>query len=394
MNTSDGTLRTSDIRRLDEVNNMGRPFRLFLTKKDLLPASPQQCVQQEVQEQIEDAFGLEMNVGSISQDDTAPLLDALLEADSNELFNRQYVDTVKALYYRASADINTALSMLKSSSQEGQQQLDAMQIALTELTRERDRNLASLQSNVVCESHILSRVEQSLQSSVTELAACASTSNDALARAILDIVRGSLVSELQQVSSQMSSKVVHSLSKSINLSVNTNFNISEDWMQSLISGVQNEVMDALLGTTKTLTDKRHPTTGNPMLNLFSSIAVNIPNPYLRVVFAILPGIVGSLFDSAKASYEQARIVDVINTQVIPSVIDKIRPELALTLSQITEGMIRAVAEQFETKLSEQRAILSKAQEASQQTVAEIAAKVDALQVIRKDVNTVSEQTIF
>lgn len=396
VNAKDGALRRQDTRRLHEVMDMGRRFSVFLTKKDLATESELKEVKTHIDDQIAIEFGVGIHTGCIGMEDAPLLLKELEKADPDHLFNSLFIGVVKDLYYTASADINNAISALKKGKDEGREQIETLQRALASIVDERELNLKSIQSGSVmdAERRIISRVESELNGSVEEFVSLAKAGNDALSRAVSDLVRSSLVSELQKAIGQISNDVVRGFSSSLNITVDTNLNMSEDWKQNLMSGLQTEVMSSLTGTLNSQTHQPKGGNGGGLMGGLSSLAILIPHPVVRVILAILPGIVDQLFRGAKESREKERYAEAVRSQVIPSVLRQIRPEVCSALSQISESMMQAVTEQFEAKISQQQEILEKAQAESDAKSTDIEACITTLESVRKNINTMAENNII
>ncbi|WP_417614198.1 dynamin family protein [Oceanisphaera sp.] len=395
VNAKDGTLRSQDIRRLHEVMDMGRNFSIFLTKKDLATESELAEVQAFINDQVAIDLATDVHVGCIDMDDASLLLKELAKADSNQVFNQLFISAVKDLYYMASADINSAISALKKSKDEGREQIATLQQALSSMMNERERNLRTIQSDSVVsvDRRIISRLESELNGSVNEFVSLAKAGNNALGRAISDLVRSSLVSELQKAIGQLSNEVIRNVSGSLNVTLDADFNFSDDWKQNLMSNLQTEVMSSLTSSVNNSAVSKGIGVGGASGILFG-IGRFIPIPLLNIVLAILPGIVDQLFQGAREAREKERYAEAIRTQVIPSVLRQVAPEVSSALAQVSQSMVQAVTEQFEVKISQQQEILEKAQADSDASATDIEASVTALESVRKNINTMAESNII
>lgn len=395
VNCQDGALHTQGVRRLNEIIEMDRQFAIFITKKDLLPIHNLNDVKMFIDDQVIMNFGTGIQIDCIDMNDVSSLVSVLQLANPDALFNRQFINIVKDLYYTVSADMNSTIIALQKSKEEGLVQIEGLKKSLSSIENERERNLRLIQTGAVlnAQSRIVNRIEHDLNNAINELVPLVRSDNGALNRAITDLIRNSLIIELQKTTSHISNDVVRSLSTSLNLEISTNFNMTEDWIDNLISGLQSEVMNMLV-SAKTLHESGDNSSSGGLMNILSNIALFIPNPLAKVIFAILPGIIGQFFGSIKASREQERYSDAIRNQIIPDIIRNVKPEISRSLTQITETLSQAVSEQFVMKINEQKAILEKAQTEFNESKEDSEIKILELKKINQKINTLTEENFI
>ncbi|MGB4880288.1 MAG: dynamin family protein [Thiolinea sp.] len=83
LNTKDGNLNRQDLRRLDDIVNMGRNFSIFLTKKDLCTETELAGVHQYVADQVQTAYGNFFKIHSIDHHNTDLITQELKDIDPN-----------------------------------------------------------------------------------------------------------------------------------------------------------------------------------------------------------------------------------------------------------------------------------------------------------------------
>ena len=113
----------------------------------------------------------------------------------------------------------------------------------------------------------------------------------------------------------------------------------------------------------------------------------IPNPVLRVVFAILPGIIGQLFGGFKSNAENDRYREAISSQVIPTVISQVRPQVMDSLQRSESEIIRVVSEQISEKVSAQKSLYDEVAKRSESEISALQSKQQDLEKIKNEMKT-------
>lgn len=385
-NCQDGTLRQADIGRLNDIIEMGRSFAVFLTKTNLLPDSQVKEVCAHVLSQVSEQFAPnDIPVYLLGNDDAGILSEKLRELDANALFNNLFIKQVRELFYDASGSINTAISTLKSDKEKAAGRIEELKRALVSLEEERSGKLQSLHAGTLEQmgDGIVRRVEQALRGACEQLTRQARAGSDMLNQVVTNMVRGILVGEFNKVPGQLTNIVMRDVSSVVNFSFKGDFNISEDWMSNLASVLQDEVMKALFGSTQKTANGGMGTGVGGIAGIAISMVAGV-NPVLKVALAILPGIIGTLFDAFRKSREEELIAEAIQNQMIPSVVAQVRPIVSNALSDMTEKLREAVSAQFDMKIREQKEMLEKVQDDGEATDAE--EKIAGLSSLLQQVN--------
>ncbi|MCL5050380.1 MAG: dynamin family protein [Firmicutes bacterium] len=398
----DGTLNRQHLARLHEIRDNGHNFAVFMSKKDLSAPIELEEVMLHIKDQVALEFGNDVDVASISMNDVAPLKQAVLSANPNALFDNQYKGRVKELFYRAQGDLNAAINALKTSKEDGLSNVEQLQQALADMEKERDKNLEEVQAGSLtdAESRIASRIERDLTSAAGELARVAKTSEDALSRAVSDRVRSALVVEMRTEVSRVSTDIARNFADKVSLSLPNDFHPTSDWLDTLTHDLQGQVMDALTGgltnpagsgSPDATTGK--PTTGKTIGASLGALALMIPHPVIKVILAILPGIIGHLFDNFSASQADKKYEAAITGQVIPSVMSQLRPQIREALMQVSDSLTTAISQEFEAKIQRQQDIYHKAQQEHERQADEIEHDLAKLSELRDSLNNQAEKVI-
>lgn len=394
-NTGDGQLNKQDLRRIEEVRQLGRGFKVFLTKKDLCAENQIEEVKTFVEDQLDTMFDEAMAVDVFDHSDTTIMIEHLNNANPDTLFDSIHVDRIKDLFYSVDGALNTAINAINKEYEERKKYLAELEKTLAAVKNERERSLKAMESSAVSEieQRMTSKVERELRSCIEELAVSARSGENALSRAISDIVRSVLISDLRNITDRFSKDIVGDYSQSMNFNTNVEFNFKQDWLDNMMKNLHTEVMNALLNASD-INERTSPNMGDGLSKIFISLALIIPNPIFKIIVAILPGIIGQFFDKLSGENEKSKLIQLIDTQVIPSVIRQIKPDINNMLTVISKNMKQAVLEEFENKINEQRNIFNNQQKEFEKNEEKCNAYLDDIEKAKEEISSLTNSVLF
>ncbi len=387
-----GTVSRQDSRRIEEILDLGRSVKVFLTKTDLVSEEQIQEAHEYVSEHLSMVTG-DSGVGKINKDDVSALLDVVMAADVPALFDSMVLPQVKNLYFDADGLVNTAIKALSSDAETVARTREEAELALSKVEADRNRLLADAKQGGVsakCDL-IMGRLEKVLRNATDELAAQARTGEAALSKGVADLVRSTLTVEIQSLVRKSTSDIAYHFSGEINLGGLSLSSGEGDWVGSLISVVESQAMDALTGMQERISksadaeetaDREQTNAIGKVISSLGKASVAIPHPVLKVVVAILPGIIGQLFIGLRQSHKAAKYRDAISSQVIPGVMTQVRPQVLESLNSVEGEIIRVVSEQVAEKVSKQKSLFDEVAQRSDGELQGLREKQGALKDIR------------
>lgn len=388
-----GTVSRQDVRRIEEILDLGRSVKIYLTMTDLASPEELETTHAYVSDHMSFVTG-DSEIGLINKNDISALKETLAKANVNQLFDGLVLSSVKNLYFDASSHINTAINALSTSAAEVVERTKAAEQSLQKVERERERMLAEVGQGQLSEKteQIIRKLEQTLINSLDELVMMARTGEAALSRGVGDLVRSTLTVEIQKVVHRITTDVAYQFSGDISVG---GIAVSGDsnWVNDMISVIENEAMNALVGLSdnKTSGEMKAPAhQGGGIKDALTIAALSIPNPVLKVVFAILPGIIGDLFDRLRENNELEQYRQVISSQVIPGVIAQVRPQVLSSLNSLESEIIKKVSDQVTAKVEAQRAIYNEVAEASEAEMKNLQDAIESLKSIRAEMSKSAE----
>ncbi|MCG3746036.1 dynamin family protein [Vibrio cincinnatiensis] len=384
-----GSISRQDLRRIEEILDLGRCVKVFLTKTDL--ASPQEL--ESARDYVTDCLITltgELVAGTVNKDNATDMLATINEANKTALFDVMALPMVKNLFFDADGMVNTAINALNANASDIAQALKEAEQALNNLDADRDRMLQEIkQRGVVQKSDlILSRLEQTLRKATEELLIQARMGETQLRNTIGDLVRSTLSVEIQALLKQTTANIAYQFSGNINISGLALGSNDHNWVEGLISTIESQAMNAIAGLNDSIATEKgnYANKGKSVGNIISlsTIAILIPNPILKVVFAILPGIVGELFGSLRQKTEANQLREAICNQVIPGVLTQLRPQVNESLLCIEAEMIRVTSEQVAQKISAQKSLYDEMAKTAGQEASQLEISLSSLKQIRSE----------
>jgi len=388
VNAKAGTVSRQDVRRIEEILDLGRSVKVFLTMTDIASPAELDETHQYVSEHIAMVTG-ESGVEKINKDDIAPLLAAIKSADVSTLFDGMAMPKVQNLYFDALGQVNTAIKALSLDEDSRHQAVTDAELSLKKVESERERLLADLRSGSVASKAelVIRKLEQALHGAVDELAVQAKLGESGLSKAVSNLVRTTLSVEIQALIRKSTTDIAYQFSGEVNFNGLSLAPDGNDWMSNLISVIETEAMDALSGIeAKEKQEQTKQQDGNSkdkVIGSLRSLAITIPNPVLRVIFAILPGIIGELLGNVRSNNEADKYRQAIASQVIPGVISQVRPQVLESLNSVEGEIIRVVSEQVESKVSSQKALYDEVTKCSESEIQALQANKSILKDIRQ-----------
>lgn len=396
VNAKAGTVSRQDVRRLDEIMGLGRYVKVFLTMTDLASPEELKSTHQYVSEQMESISG-DDSVGQINMEDVADLLSSLEEADASSLFDGIFLDQVKSLYFDACAHINTLISALSGSEDDLNRQVENAKNSLIKIESEREKMLSEIGEGRLSEKaeHVLRRLEASLNGSLDEIVVMARSGEDAMCRGIADLVRSTLTVEIQQAVRRITKDVAYQFSGDISLN-GLSLSSEGNWIDNMISVIESEAMSALAGLGDNPSSRGNAGkegAGKTVGGMLSTAALAIPHPVLKVVFSILPGVIGALFDAFREKSETEQYRKAISSQVIPSVLSQVRPQVVDSLNATESEIIRVVSEQVSSKVENQKRVYDEVASSAAEDLQAIKSNISQLEEILAAINENARKVI-
>jgi len=394
----EGTVTKSLLRRIREINSLGRGLSFFLTKADLKPTSEVEELVEHFTEALQDNGDFAGGVAAISQTAPDAVVKLLKSIDADGIFFDQYRGTVQDISFDLVSGVNNKIKALNKDA-----------AGLADAVEELDGALRKLQSQAADEAESLSRrhgggalvneilddVGEALEGATNELVGVAKSGDTAAAeRYLIDIVRAELNMSVSNRLGKLNREIVADFSGSLSglTKVLQDQDTGDDFIQKL-TGVISPLLSNLGASSAASTVGK--VLGTTVIGLGSKGAGGLAaflNPVLGLAIAFLPEILGFVFKgSGEAQQEKLRTAFL--GQVFPQIKAKLRPELQSQIDETVRGMIEQVRVQYEAKINQAKAEFEAAKSRKQIDEEEKAQVIAGLESAREAVTSLTTELL-
>ena len=370
-----GTVGKSSLDFLTEINQYCESIAFVLTKHDKLLPSDAEKVTAGITSTLESITGKEprLIVTSAREADCGEKLGALLaNFSADELLLQKFAGKTVNLLGQAVQTMKMQLSAVDFNShdldlaiQNQERQKESLIVASK---REKKKLHDELQFDV--SDKILHDVESALRSQSDTLANAVQQGSDAFKNAVNNIVRPILIQSAQKnidISfGNYLEKIVSSQDKQLNLDgAKTKLRQSTDALGKLSKGFKifSEV-------------KKY----KQLYQIFSTglaVATNFVAPLLELIIIFLPDII-SVLNNFIGQSQSEKIKNRIESEVIPQICEKLRPNIRETLLQVEQERFAEIDEELKVALDSEIAALQQLKDEKSQRQINVEQKKAAL----------------
>ncbi|MDR1399641.1 MAG: dynamin family protein [Treponema sp.] len=433
----EGTVSRSLLRRLNEIDALGRGFAFFLTKADLKTQSDVDSLIAHYRDMLDKEFLSKHPVVSLRNESADKVLRVLKAIDENAVFFRLYKELLNTYCGEVIDAINIKINASKKDNE-----------AIAAVVREMENSIFKLRqkaedetANMRCQysggmvNDVVNEVGRTLGDSVDELVSVAKSGNEREASSRFnEIVRTSLVSALQRKIDAVNQLIVIDFSKSLTEldKVMKDLEIAQNYINGIANKIQSVFVNSKLVDSDLFKTMPEKTDGSVDSDLFKtmpgetdgsnvggfhgkgsmllgggigSIATRLGGaglamlfePILAVIVLFLPEILGGLAKLFGIGNNQQEQEDALRSkflvEVFPQIKHRLRDELPSHIEKRVSQLIDQVRLQFESRIAEQKAVIDKEIAARGERGAEVEAKIASLEKIRDEVKAINDQIL-
>ena len=392
----DGTLSRSMIRQLEDIQRYRRDFSIFLSKSDLRPPEDVGKIKILYQEQIAEKLDLlDKTVFTVDNTKGDSLKDVLAEINPEELFKHLFIDDLKDSYHSISGIINTLISSLTKSKDENEREIAELDQGIQSVVNKRDMMLEEVNerysdTNV---NSIINSIGKDLTGSIDELVLVSiSQGQDALSSTISEIVRNSLISNLNELMTEIGEEVEDMFS--VNLSSVEASTLNNALPSDFVDKIKDSSRVMLSGIQKSFKTISHNQSGNKALyktvTTLLAVTTEIVAPVIEILIIFLPEIMA--FFQKKRQEENVR--KAILTNVIPAIKMKLRKELPKIFNQQVQELIKSISNKFEDELAKRKEIIAISQDNIKNKISDIDSTVALYNATLAEIKLLANDVVF
>lgn len=397
----DGTITLSMKREIENLQHIGKGFAFCISKTNLRPESNVIAVKTQIAEQLDDLFDYHNEVILLDQNGGENLKKILIAIDPESLFKDLFQDDLRNNYLDLVQSLNVKLSTFKHSQQDATETINTLQQNITEITAKKEEAIREIEQRYSGRSinKITNNIISDIMVHKSRLIDLALQSQEAFSREINDLVKNSLLTNVQESLTNIGSDLIKYFSYHLKSSLDNNIILDSNFT-SKIGEVTENLLTSARGGLNTLADTlndKADTNGNSIYRVVAtvlSLTTSIISPILKAVFTFLPDIFG--FFTQESREQQAR--ERAEEQIVNSIIPQLRSQISQTLPTIfnerVRDLIAEVSQKFETQLAQKRAEIEKAVAEKQQNADEITQQIKLLEQTKADLKALANQSLF
>ncbi len=342
IDSEEGTIKQNVSQFMNEIKQYDDNIAIVISKSDLKLPEDISKIESNVCEEAEMAFGQSVNVISTSKYDekVQEKLYSLIDSfDKEKLYSQEYIPQV----YDVLLKINDSLETYKRSLTLDVKALDKeikhrekSKKMLSDKLNKQNGALENKIKNFVIPS-IFTDIQNALYGQVDSMASSASAGGQSFAMTVNNILRPVLLSSTQKYVEQSFSEYLDEICIDLNK------------VDDAIDEISKNVIEKYKQTNDKL--QEFAENGDKYNAIYKtitttlSVATSVVAPWLELVIIFLPDIL-KIFAKGNQS---AAIKNQINDQVIPQIVEKLKPEIEKTLIDVKDKMVETASDEV-TKL--------------------------------------------
>ncbi|MEH7252524.1 dynamin family protein [Neobacillus niacini] len=369
-------LKESVLNFLYELNAYEIDFSILVSKIDHKLPEDVELVQQNVKAVAKNITGKDVTVGKVSTklNEITDFISLLKNVDQTNLIVANLQPKIIQSIDQVSKDLDIRLKHYSIDTVEIDQKIRDLERGIVEIEREIDFQSQQIDRKFDGETveKILNDVNQVLHENMSSLVRAAKSGGENLNREINNLIRPTLINSVDYNISEVFS---HSF---------VDINSKMDKLGNSLALVTSSLKEGTEKVTNVLDIISDPKFRTVVGGL--ALATSVVAPWIELVIFFLPEII-KLFSNQDQHIQQQ-----IETQVIPEITSKLRPEIKQNLFLIKEQFIQEMRNDVERNKSELIASLQQAkvdkqsiQEQGQQVIGEIKSSLAELQSMKQNV---------
>jgi GTPase SAR1 family protein len=380
VSVEDGNVTRSMLRRLTEIKESGADFSVFVSKINLKSETEVDEVKCKIKDQISDAFDENKEIIGVGNDGGAELGRLVQGIDPESLFQDMFAPYVQDNFHTILNDLNFKVSALEKNQTDNEDAIRMLREKAEVLISKRDTLIDEAKERYSDASinRVVEAVARDLGNAADELVNSAiSGGEDGLSRVMNEIIRGTLIDNLNSEVETINSTILDDFScelASLETTM-TSFSQGDKWLLPItesIGALGKGLSAKLAGTAEKLALK----SGEKMANKFLSGALKVTGfaigPLVGALMLVLPELVELFLEKPREEKQKEQIRNQLLTTIIPAVKRSIRMKTSEILNSQVGKTISAVSAKFSDILKEQENAIAAMEEKKKCDFADVA----------------------
>ena len=402
----DGSITRSMSREIKNISLFAKDFSFCLSKTDLRTEDDVQKIKSFIESQLHEQFNLSKNVVLTNLNGGQNLKVILESINPEELFKNLFIDDLHDYYFKNQESLNTLISALKTSKDESNDAIRALEYTLKDIERKKQNSIDEIESKYSIRNvdDIISSVSSYLIKQKDYLVNLAINDSDAFSLELNDIVRNTLISEVKQRIDIISNELIQDFTFSLTTLANVQgFEFDKNFSDKMAGNIQNILRKTTNGLNE-LKEKMEKKDGAgkiyKTITTILGITTSIVNPIIEVALVFLPEII-SLFSPSKKELEQRQkeqqcqhIESQLIGNILPQIKSKIRQELPSLLKEQISILVNQISDEFEKQIQQKQIEIQQAVEQKENFANELENRISTLENAKSQLSLLAKDVIF
>lgn len=394
----DGTITLSMKREIENLQRIGKGFSFCISKTNLRPESNIDAVKTQIKDQLNDLFDYRDDIILLDQNGGENLKKILTAIKPEALFQALFQDDLRNNYNDLLQSLNVKLSTFKNSQQEAVETMSALQQGIAEIIAKKDAAIRDLENRHSGKgvSYIIHNIVADLNKNKPRLIDLALQNPDSFSREINEIVKNSLLVNVQNSLENVANDMIQDFSISLN-NLNDSTILGSDFTDKLKLAITS-LLDSARGGLTTLAGTISERTKNAgsiyrVVATIFGLTTSVINPLLEVVIVFLPDIINYFTKEFHERRMREKVEHQINN-IIPEISQKISQTLPEIFNARIRDLIAEISGKFEAELAQKRAEIEKAAAEKQQSAAMIEQEIVSLNQAKSKLTSLATEYLF
>lgn len=402
----DGSITRSMSREIKNISLFAKDFSFCLSKTDLRTEDDVQKIKSFIESQLHEQFNLSKNVVLTNLNGGQNLKVILESINPEELFKNLFIDDLHDYYFKNQESLNTLISALKTSKDESNDAIRALEYTLKDIERKKQNSIDEIESKYSIRNvdDIISSVSSYLIRQKDYLVNLAINDSDAFSLELNDIVRNTLISEVKQRIDIISNELIQDFKFSLITLANVQgFEFDKNFSDKMAGNIQNILRKTTNGLNE-LKEKMEKKDGAgkiyKTITTILGITTSIVNPIIEVALVFLPEII-SLFSPSKKELEQRQkeqqcqhIESQLIGNILPQIKSKIRQELPSLLKEQISILVNQISDEFEKQIQQKQIEIQQAVEQKENFANELENRISTFENAKSQLSLLAKDVIF
>lgn len=364
----DGTIKTTDIAFLDELDSFDVEFKVLLNKADKKPQTQLNQIKLEVEETLDRLFckKIEVNLTSILNEKTPTLImNSISNINKDKMLEHFFSQRVEKA-------VNDVLLLLETLKRANNLDIDEIDDRIDELTLkyrnleqklESERKELKFKLNNTVKDNILSDLKTAIIQQSSYLARCALSGEESFKMGLNEIIRPILLSSTAKHVELEFDHLMENLETEFTDINEIVCGIHDSFTKASTSIIGIKLAAESIQSTKRIANTyKTVTTGLAVLT-------SLVAPWIELVVIFLPEIL-KLFGVVGEKVKTEKIKNKIENELVEQIIFKLTPEVEKSLHALEEEYISELYDKFNEQLESLKITLEQAKASKSQKIEE------------------------